>query len=228
MKVLDKALNYVTATVTFRVDPYAPVVTISSPAQDFLSDTDQVTFIWSGSDNGSGLTGFRCRLDDGEWSSISIFNDITLSDLEDGAHIFTVQAFDLAGLVKNATVSFVIDTTAPMVTITVPTEGAFLNASTVTVNVTATDASSPIKGYQFRVDGQAWSASSLTASRQYTSLAEGMHIVEVQVFDSADNVRLVSRNFTVDTVPASISITYPTGTIYSSVTSMRVDGPAAT
>ncbi len=223
VKVLDKALNYVTATVTFRVDPYAPVVTISSPAQDFLSDTDQVTFIWSGSDNGSGLTGFRCRLDDGEWSSISIFNDITLSDLEDGAHIFTVQAFDLAGLVENATVSFVIDTTAPMVTITVPSEGAFLNASTVTVNVTATDASSPIKGYQFRVDGQAWSASSLTASRQYTSLAEGMHIVEVQVFDSADNVRLVSRNFTVDTVPASISITYPTGTIYSSVTSMRVD-----
>ena len=223
VRVFDKALNNVTASVSFKVDSYAPVVSISSPAEGFLSDTDQVTFIWSGSDNGSGLTGFRYHMDDGDWSSSSMFNDLTLTGLADGDHILTIQAFDLAGLVKNASVSFVIDTTAPAVTITAPIEGAFLNTSTVNIDVAAIDASSPIKGYQFRVDGQAWSALSLTTTHQFTSLAEGMHIVEVQVFDSADNVRLTSRNFTVDTVPASISITSPTGVIYSSVSSMRVD-----
>ncbi len=169
------------------------------------------------------MSGYRYRLDGTAWSSTSSLTDLTLSGIADGSHTLSIQAFDVAGNVKNVSVSFVIDTTAPVAVITVPTEDANLNTSAVTVDVSASDASSAIKGYQFRVDGQSWSALSSSNSHQFTSLAEGMHIVEVQVIDSADNVRLVSRNFTVDTQAPSISITSPTGTVYSSVTSMRVN-----
>ena len=223
VRIFDLANNSFSSSVSFQVDSIAPSVSISSPAQAFLSDQDQVTFIWSGSDATSGLTGYRYRLDDNAWSSTSFGTDLTLSSISDGNHVLGIQAFDLAGNVKNVSVSFTVDTTPPIATIIAPSEDADLNTSSVTVNVNATDVSSAVKGIQFRVDGQAWTTMGLATSHQFTSLAEGMHIVEVQLFDNADNVRLISRNFTVDTLAPSIAITSPTGVIYSSVTSMRVN-----
>jgi len=62
-----------------------------------LADHRTPSWIWSAPD---GATGFRARIDDGEWVELEV--DTTWltapSDLEDGDHLFEVQARDPAGL----------------------------------------------------------------------------------------------------------------------------------
>jgi hypothetical protein len=83
VRLFDNANNVVSLSVGFRVDSVLPEVAISSPAEGFLSDTDHVTFIWSGDDSGSGLTGYRYRMDGGSWSSSSLLTDLTLTSIAD-------------------------------------------------------------------------------------------------------------------------------------------------
>ncbi|HUQ43753.1 MAG TPA: PxKF domain-containing protein [Candidatus Limnocylindria bacterium] len=102
------------ATFTWTVDTIRPNTTIDSKPSN-PSNTGFATFGFSGTDAGSGVAGFECRLDAEEFAPCT--SPKAYSDLAGGSHTFQVLAIDAAGNADATPASFtwVIDTVAPVI-----------------------------------------------------------------------------------------------------------------
>lgn len=108
VSAVDRAGNAAYATVTFTVDTVGPVLTITSPASGEYLHSDGYAFEWLAYDNTSGIDHYVAWLDDGAPVSIAEAG-LTIPAIPEGAHTFHVQAFDRAGNVVGASVSFNVD-----------------------------------------------------------------------------------------------------------------------
>ncbi|MHC1601868.1 MAG: PGF-pre-PGF domain-containing protein, partial [Methermicoccaceae archaeon] len=129
--------------------------------------------------------------------------------LADGAHTVTVYGADTAGNAATAkVVNFTVDTTAPTVSITAPTEGSTSDTSTVALTATATGAAQ----MWYSVDGGANSTpvAGATLSANMAGLSNGDHNVTVYANDAVGNVGSATVNFKVDTTAPTVTITSPT------------------
>ncbi|HKI65819.1 MAG TPA: hypothetical protein VJ989_00965, partial [Solirubrobacterales bacterium] len=80
--------------IVYVEDSSAPGTTIDThPAA--LSNSADAGFAFSGSDSGSGVASFQCRIDSGSWASCA--SPKAYAGLSDGAHTFEVRALDRAG-----------------------------------------------------------------------------------------------------------------------------------
>ena len=96
-----------------------------------------------------------------------------------------------------------VDTTAPVITISSPAEGAVVGASPITVSGTATDealASVSVGGFAATLDGSQFTASGV-------ALVEGSNVVTVTATDTSGNSSQAQRTVTLDTVAPAITIT---------------------
>ena len=93
------------------------------------------------------------------------------------------------------------DTTAPLVTITNPSDGAIVSG-TVSVTCTATDDSGTITGYQIFVDGSLRSSTS-SYSWDTTLEADGSHVIRCEATDPSNNVGFQEITVTVSNAPSS-------------------------
>ena len=75
-----------------------------------------------------------------------------------GNHTVDVRAIDRAGNDFETSVTFNVDTVPPTLTITGPMEGLNTNSTTVSVFWSGSDATSGIKGYQYKIDAGSYSA----------------------------------------------------------------------
>ncbi|WP_319574437.1 fibronectin type III domain-containing protein [uncultured Desulfobacter sp.] len=83
---------------TTLTDTEPPVTQITTgPDEDGKIFTDSTIFGWAATDNVQWDLTYSTRLDDGEWSEFSAQTSMTLSDLPDGYHTFSVMAKDHAG-----------------------------------------------------------------------------------------------------------------------------------
>ncbi len=212
VRAIDMVGNTATASVTFIVDTNdndPPVVSISTPSEGSISAASNVVVTWSGSDVPSGVQGYKYRIDGGSWSSMTGMTVHGFSGLADGAHTVDIMVYDRAQNTAMATVHFTVDTTAPVLTITAPSSGAFLNTDGPLVDWSATDATSGISGYQYRIDGGQWSSTTPGTGMSFMEPSQGPHTVDVKAIDNAGNSIMASVTFTVDTVDPTISITSP-------------------
>jgi len=92
------------------LDTAPPTVTASSPTSGSEVKSSSVTVTWTGSDETSGIAGYEVRVDSGSWSNMGTETSRTLTGLSDGTHTVEVRATDRAGNVKQATVSFTVNT----------------------------------------------------------------------------------------------------------------------
>ena len=113
------------------------------------------------------------------------------------SHTITVRAFDLADNLRIASVTFVVDVTAPIVTIIIPSEDAPVTSIDVTWN--GSDATSGIAGYQYRIDSGSWSTSAMDLAHIFNGQIDGGHIIEVKATDRSNNFAIASVNLTLDT-----------------------------
>jgi hypothetical protein len=118
--------------------------------------------------------------------------------LKAGPHTVTVQAFNNTGISRTVMSTFTIDTTAPSLSITSPTNGGTVPSSSVTVKWMASD-SSGIAYYNVKLDNGAWIKVDAT-SYTFTGVANGKHTVTVQAVDNAGNTKSVVVKFTVKTL----------------------------
>jgi len=107
----------------------------------------------------------------------------------EGTHTVTVTATDASGNSGSASVTYTVDDTAPVVTITAPTAGCYQNAPTGTFTVTETN--------------------SYTTEESGWSNAEGVHIYAVSATDCAGNVGSASVTYTADRTAPVVTITTP-------------------
>ena len=115
----------------------------------------------------------------------------TLKDLKEkllqqkAAVFIDFNSVDVAGnqeTINNSNI--LLDTVNPTVDANFPT--ASVSSSTVTVTASASDATSGIAGYWYRVDGGTWIFSS-SNSYAFNSQSNGNHTYDVMATDGADN-----------------------------------------
>ncbi|MDW5564329.1 MAG: fibronectin type III domain-containing protein, partial [Methanomassiliicoccus sp.] len=106
-----------------------PSVSIASPSQDDILTSDSVKVEWTG----ANVDHYNVSVDGAEAINVSKNTDLTIDDLAEGEHNVNVTAYNVLGESSYAEVSFIVDTAAPAVNVTVPAIGAWYNTSSLNV-----------------------------------------------------------------------------------------------
>ena len=201
-------------------DTTAPAAAILSPAAGSTA-SGIVTVTGSSSDN-VGVVRVDLRIDGGPFQPVagttSWSSTIDTRPLSSGAHSFTVRALDAAGNAGTATISLTTsnstpDTTAPVVAIASPAEGASV-AGAFTVTGTASD-NTAVSSVEVAVDGGAFAlangTTSWTATVDAASLSSGSHSISVRALDASGNAHVATRTVTTTTSasPGDVVVTDP-------------------
>ena len=117
----------------------------------------------------------------------------------EGAHTLSVTAEDAAGLRTTVTASFVLDFTAPVVTLQGVIDGAAYNQP-VAATAAATDAN--LTSFSFLLDGQTYLSETPIA-------AEGAHLLQARAEDCAGNAGQVQSAFLLDFTAPLVAIEVP-------------------
>lgn len=204
LQAFDQAGNAsAVQTVSILLDRVAPTVTVISPDAGLTADQN-ITVSGVASDDRTGLAALQVSFDGGAYTPLtydvtghfSFPTGLPLDGTADVSHTVHVRAVDVAGNVSAVTdFSFILDTTAPVVTVTSPAAGL-----TVTQNVTVTghvsDALSGIASAESALDGGAFAPLSLDAGGNFsltTNLplddsADGPHTIHLRATDRVGNV----------------------------------------
>ncbi len=111
----DAAGNRGQATTSIAKDTGLPDTTITALKPPALTNSTEAELGFTGSDGGSGVASFECKLDSGSFEPCSSPRKYT--GLSQGSHTFEVRAIDQAGNADTtpALHTWTIDTTAPTV-----------------------------------------------------------------------------------------------------------------
>ncbi|MBI3638682.1 MAG: adhesin, partial [Thaumarchaeota archaeon] len=145
----------------------------------------------------------------GSWS-------IVTSTLSDGSHTIRANATDAVGNTgaNSASIILTIDTTAPVVTITSPTNNAQVFTNMPIIQGTSSDSGSGVKKVEVSIDYGAYTLATGTTSWSYTPygpLSVASHTVTARATDNSGKTATTSpMTFTVTvdtTAPAAPLIT---------------------
>lgn len=200
-----------------------PVVTITSPSNGarITNNKQPVLFTATDETNGSGvdLSSLVVKLDNVLVPSEQISNsEITngysftytpAEALSDGSHTVTVDISDHDGnTADQKTTTFIVDTVAPTLNVTAPTEGYITNTAELTVVGTTNDVtSSPVtvKITLNSADQGAVTVNTGGAFSKQITLAEGANVIVITATDAAGKSTSVTRNVTLDTSQPAIT-----------------------
>ncbi len=205
---------------TIPSDTEAPSITGTNPANNSVNVniSQQIIISFSEFMNQSTVT-YTCEPDPGGWTASWSASTPTLTLYH--AHFDYNQAYrftitggkDLSG--KDLTnVPYIInftseaDTIPPVVHITSPTEGEFLNSTVVTTQWVGWDNETGINHYDFSTDGHSWIDNGLSTSIT-GSLPEGNNTIYVRAVDNSSNFAIAMVNITIDTVDPGLTISSP-------------------
>ena len=123
---------------------------------------------------------------------------------------------------------------APVISITAPSEGAYITNTTPTIEFTVTDADSGVSSGTIAVtiDGTAISSvtkTAITGGYKCTctpaALKDGAHTISVTASDNDGNAASAkTSSFTVDTVPPTLSVTAPAEGLITNKSTVTVTG----
>lgn len=200
-----------------------PVVTITSPSNGarITNNKQPVLFTATDETNGSGvdLSSLVVKLDDVPVPSEQISNSAITNGysftytpaeaLSDGSHTVTVDISDHDGnTADQKTTTFIVDTVAPTLNVTAPTEGYITNTAELTVVGTTNDVtSSPVtvKITLNSADQGAVTVNTGGAFSKQITLAEGANVIVITATDAAGKSTSVTRNVTLDTSQPAIT-----------------------
>ena len=225
----DNAGNVATsATISFTLDPVAPIITITGPTANSVSNTTTIT----GSVTDTGGSGVASLL--GAVDNTTNFAPITFDGQGNfsfatglqtgGVHTIHLKATDNAGNIGTSTLTYTLDTIPPTITISTPAAGSFINNATITGTVA--DAGAAVTSLQASVDGGALQSVSFDVQGNFTFAtglsANGSHTVQFTAKDAAGNVTgtLSTITFTLDTVAPAITISSPANNAASNSTTI--------
>ena len=193
----------------------APVISITSPSSGAHITNNKPTIQFSVTDADSGVDPdtITIKIDDGSNITSGITKTpsgknytcsyVPTTALGDGGHTIYINAKDHDGnAAAQKSVTFTVDTVAPTLNVTSPTEGLKTNQSSLTVSGTTNDAtSSPVKVTIKLNSGAAEEVtvqSNGSFSKQLT-LANGENTIVITATDSAGKSTSVTRHVTLDT-----------------------------
>lgn len=187
-----------------------PVITITSPTDEAFLTNNKPTIQFAITDDDSGVDPdtITIKIDNGANITSGITKNasgrgfncsyVPTTALWDGSHTVYVNAKDHDGnAAVQKSVQFTVDTVAPTLNVTSPTEGLKTNEDTVTVSGTTNDAtSSPVK---VTVNGDSVTVQENGSFSKVVTLTEGENTITVIATDSAGKQTTVVRHVTKDT-----------------------------
>ena len=187
-----------------------PVITITSPTDEAFLTNNKPTIQFSITDDDSGVDPdtITIKIDNGANITSGITKNasgrgfncsyVPTTALGDGSHTVYINAKDHDGnAAVQKSVQFTVDTVAPTLNVTSPTEGLKTNEDTVTVSGTTNDAtSSPVK---VTVNGDVVTVQENGSFSKVVTLTEGENTITVIATDSAGKQTTVVRHVTKDT-----------------------------
>lgn len=174
VRVKDGAGNTNAATRNFTVDTVAPTIAFTSTPPALTSDrTPTFAFTVTGAASGQ----VRCGIDGTVGPQCS--DSITWTPLADGAHAFTVTAYDAANNMAQATFNFTVDTVGPTLNVTATPA----NPSSTSVATFAFDSPDAV-GFECQLDNVAFTA---CTSPFTTFVSDGTHTVRIHANDAIGN-----------------------------------------
>ncbi len=223
VKVTDTVGFFNQTSVSFTVDTVKPVIVITSPANNSYNTTGTVMVQWNASDAFSGIAKIEISIDNTTWTNVTgTSHNLTLAD---GAYAVYVKVTDNAGNVNQTSVSITVDTVKPVIVITSPADNSYNTTGTVTVQWTASDATSGIALTEISTDNTTWTT--VTGSSHVLTLADGAYAVYVKVTDTVGFFNQTSVSFTVDTVKPVIVITSPANNSFNTTGTVTVQWTAS-
>jgi hypothetical protein len=180
-------------TATF-VDVQNPSLSLGSISARVPNPLVSISFASS-----DPTAGFRCAIDSGAFNACSP-GTFTLPE---GTHTFKVFAQDPSGRVSTtASQNVTVDTIAPVATIGGgPAEGSRVNTKSASFTFSASETA----GLSCSLDNPALTACG--GGLNLTSLSEGSHTVRLRANDGFRDSPVVTRTWTVDTLPPTLAIT---------------------
>ncbi len=195
VRVADALGNQASASRSFSTDTVAPTLTITSgPTGPVANDSPSFGFT-----AGADATSIRCRLDSDSFADCT--SPFTTFRLPQGNHTFEVNALDAVGNVAVRTRSFTVDTVGPSISITSGPSGPVRDNSPSFGFTVANDAVT----VECRLDQDPYEA--CTSPFTTFRLSQGGHTFTIRATDALGNQTAASRNFTVDTVGPTVTIT---------------------
>jgi hypothetical protein len=239
--VADKAGNSTPAQSSFAVDTTPPTYSIVSPAANAFLNSATPAFSVNYQDDSSGVdTSKFVLLVDG----VDRTNRLTLTPtgasgslqssdaLTEGTHQISATVVDRAGNAAPVVPqSFLVDTIAPLMSITAPTAPAFINNNRPPIAITYSDGGSGIDvtTFQLSIDGVDHTPEftvSLTGASgtPLTALLDGPHSITATIKDLAGNPATTNSFFTVDTTPLTLTLAQPVDATFTNANSIAVSG----
>ena len=209
----DAGGNTASDSVTFDYEPPSVAITAPTPSQLFGPGGVSITF------TASNAVKVYCELDnafiDVHCASPNTWNS---SYLADGSHTMVVEVYNAAGDNTSARVSFRVDATPPVVSISSPASGSTANLPPTLV-FTANDTGSGVASTTCQLDGGPAVACS---SGQIFGVSAGAHTITVTAVDDAGNSASATTSFTyAPSVAPNASTDHVTAT---DATTATVDG----
>lgn len=198
-----------------------PVIIINSPSSGAYVTNNQQPVVATITDeaNGSGvnLASLVVKLDgviqSSGKSTTAITNGYTLtftpqSAMADGSHTVTINVSDYDGnAATQKSTTFTVDTVAPTLNVTNPTEGAITATASLTIQGSTNDATSSPVTVAITLNSVSQGNATVTGGNftKTVTLAEGANVIVVTATDSAGKYTSITRNVTLDTTIPNIT-----------------------
>ncbi|MBI4747446.1 MAG: hypothetical protein HY774_03115 [Acidobacteria bacterium] len=199
-------------------DTTAPVITLAEPAEGLITKNSPVTV--SGTVTDTSAVTVTVNGQPVTLSGTQLSTSVTLAE---GSNTITVLATDAFGNVGTATRNVTLDTTAPVLTITSPPDGAVTTETQLTITGTVTDATATT----VTVNNVAATRNSNEFSA-VVSLVEGQNTFVIRAQDAAGNQIETTRTVTLqvpqDTTPPVITLTEPAEGLITNASPVTVSG----
>lgn len=195
-----------------------PVIAITYPTASAYIISNTPAIKWTVTDDDSGVDGssVNIKIDGGAVITSGITKKAITGGYEctytptaalaDGEHTVIINASDNDGnAAVQKSVTFTVDTVAPVLTINSPADGSVTNNNTCVVSgVTNDSTSSPVK---VTVNGVSVTVAADGTFNKSVTLSEGANTITIVATDTAGKTTTVTRTVTLDTgAPSFISV----------------------
>ena len=217
IKAVDRDGNIGYGSINFRIDTQGPQFTINEP---IIEQNGNVRIQWEldSSENVNEVANYQILIDNqGDYLNPQANTEVYLS-FNDGPHTVWVKAWDIFGNQAIKSITFLVDTQAPIIIINNPSNSILFDTD-ITIDWTDSHDSlnlhqtvSGIKEFKIRIDKQteddSWIDKNLITTHPAT-LAIGNHIIEIKAIDNVENESVVELNIIVDLDPPIVNILSP-------------------
>ena len=200
---------------TYTIDATAPTVSVTAPANNATVNVGNVNITASATDS-STISNVKFYIDGTLVSTDTTSPYAYTWAATLGAHTIQAKATDAYNNVGSSSIVnvTVADQTPPSVSMTAPSNGTSLGATTTTVSATASD-NVGVAGVQFKLDGANLGAEDTTSpysiSWNTATTSSGSHTLTAVARDAAGNTTTATAvTVTVDNTAPTVSITAPT------------------